>query len=64
MCIAGVLSRLTFGFFIDRTGNWTLPFLLSIAMLVDGILVSFWMHPERPLPSGDEPELDPVTTTA
>ncbi|SAL06086.1 major facilitator transporter [Caballeronia calidae] len=62
--IAGVLSPLTFGFIIDRTGNWTLPFLLSIAMLVVGIVFSFWMHPERPLPQDDEPELEPVTTAA
>lgn len=62
--VAGVLSPLTFGFIIDRTGNWTLPFVLSIAMLIVGILVSFWMHPERPLPPEDEPELKPATTIA
>lgn len=62
--VAGILSPLTFGFVIDQTGNWTLPFLLSIAMLVVGILFSFWMRPECPLPPDDEAELKPVTTTA
>lgn len=46
--VAGVASPLTFGYIIDRTGNWHLPFLLSIALLLLGIAASFWMHPERP----------------
>ncbi len=62
--IAGVLSPLAFGYVIDRTGNWTLPFLLSIAMLVIGILFSFLMHPEKPLPSDEETVLPAITATS
>jgi MFS family permease len=51
--VAGVLSPLAFGFVIDRTGNWTLPFGLSIAMLLIGIVCSFWMRPEQPLEFDD-----------
>lgn len=51
--VAGVLSPLTFGFIIDRTGNWTLPFGLSIGMLLIGIVCSFWMRPEEPLAVDD-----------
>jgi len=62
--VAGVLSPLTFGFVIDRTGNWTLPFVLSIAMLVVGMVVSFWMHPDRPLPMDEGGGLEAATGVA
>lgn len=59
--VAGVLSPLAFGLIIDLTGNWALPFLLSIAMLGLGILFSFRMHPEKPLAPDDELQLTPAT---
>lgn len=44
---------------IDATGNWYLPFLMSMGLLLLGGLSAFLMHPERPfteaegrLPSG------------
>jgi MFS family permease len=46
--IAGIVSPLTFGFIIDRTGNWQLPFAISVALLFVGILMSFLMRPDRP----------------
>jgi cyanate permease len=36
-----------FGFVIDKTGNWTLPFLGSISILLVGAIVAFWMKPEK-----------------
>jgi sugar phosphate permease len=47
--LAAILSPLVFGIIIDRTGNWTLPFLGSIALLAVGAVLSFFMHPEKQL---------------
>ena len=47
--LAAILSPLVFGVIIDLTNNWTLPFVGSIAMLAVGAVLSFFMHPERPL---------------
>jgi sugar phosphate permease len=46
--VAGVVSPLAFGYVIDRTGDWHLPFVLSIALLILGMAMSFWMRPDRP----------------
>jgi MFS family permease len=47
--LAGIASPLAFGYIIDLTGNWHLPFALSIALLLVGIVMAFWMRPDRPL---------------
>lgn len=47
--VAGVLSPLTFGFILDLTANWYLPFLCSIGLLVIGVFSGLFMHPERQL---------------
>jgi hypothetical protein len=36
------------GFVIDATGNWYLPFLMSMGLLVLGGCSAFLMHPEQP----------------
>jgi MFS family permease len=46
--IAGIISPFVFGYLIDRTGSWTLPFAGSIGLLLLGAGLSFWMHPDRP----------------
>jgi sugar phosphate permease len=46
--IAGILSPLAFGYVIDKTGNWHLPFAISIALLMLGVALTFWTHPDRP----------------
>jgi MFS family permease len=46
--LAAVLSPLAFGFIIDATGNWNLPFIGSIGLLLAGALLASTMHPERP----------------
>ena len=46
--LAAVLSPLSFGFIIDATGNWTLPFIGSIGLLLAGAALTSTMHPERP----------------
>ena len=45
---AAIVSPLTFGFIVDVTGNWILPFAGSIGLLILGALMAFTMHPERP----------------
>ncbi|MCE4224068.1 MFS transporter [Methylobacterium sp. C25] len=45
---AAIVSPLTFGWIVDVTGNWILPFAGSIGLLVLGAVMAFTMHPERP----------------
>jgi MFS family permease len=47
--LAAILSPIVFGFLIDKTHNWTLPFLGSIALLSLGSIVAFWMKPGEAL---------------
>ena len=44
--VAAVLSPLAFGFVIDLTGNWNLPFIASMCLLLVGAVLAFTMHPE------------------
>jgi MFS family permease len=46
--LAAIVSPLVAGFVIDATGNWYLPFLMSMALLVLGGFTAFLMHPEQP----------------
>jgi MFS family permease len=46
--VAGIISPSVFGFLIDRTGSWTLPFAGSIGLLLLGAALAFRMHPDRP----------------
>ncbi|KVM64450.1 MFS transporter [Burkholderia ubonensis] len=47
--IAGIFTPIVFGFVVDRTGSWTLPFAGSIALLGLGIVMTFFMRPDLPL---------------
>ena len=51
--VAAILSPLAFGFIVDRTGNWQLPFMGSLGLLLVGAALAFTMHPERPLDADD-----------
>ena len=42
------VNSLGSGFIIDATGNWTLPFIGSIGLLLAGAALTSTMHPERP----------------
>ncbi len=44
--LAAILSPLAFGVVIDATGNWTLPFLGTIGLMLAGTAVAFWMRPD------------------
>src|SRR5467141_1856564 len=48
--LAAIVSPLVFGYVIDKTGDWTLPFLGSIGLLLIGAMLAFWMKPDDELP--------------
>jgi MFS family permease len=45
--LAAILSPLAFGYVADLTGDWRLPFIGSVGLLLGAALAPF-MHPERP----------------
>jgi MFS family permease len=47
--LAAILSPVVFGYVVDRTGTWELPFLGSIALLLLGSILAFWMKPDEGL---------------
>jgi len=50
--VAGFASPMIFGWLVDVTGNWHVPFAGSIALLLLGAILAFWMHPDRRLAEG------------
>jgi MFS family permease len=46
--LAGIISPFVFGYLIDLTGSWTLPFAGSIGLLLVGAALAFRMYPDRP----------------
>jgi len=44
---AAILSPLAFGYVADLTGNWHLPFVGSLGLLLLGAVLAPIMHPER-----------------
>lgn len=45
--IAGMISPVAFGFIIERTGSYQVPFFLSAALLLVGAVCSLWIDPTR-----------------
>jgi MFS family permease len=60
--IAGIISPVIFGFIIDSTGNWTLPFAGSAALLLAGVVAAFWIKPQTQL--GSPPATAPLPIAA
>jgi MFS family permease len=46
--LAGFVSPSSFGFLVDRTGSWVVPFIASIVLLLIGALLSSRLRPDRP----------------
>jgi MFS family permease len=44
---ATIISPVLAGYLIDQTGNWTLPFMISIGVLAFGVLMTFTMKPQN-----------------
>ena len=61
---ATIISPLLAGYLIDRTGDWSLPFLVSIGVLACGVLLTFTMKPQNAFEvksvEGAEMELKPA----
>jgi MFS family permease len=47
--LAAIVSPLVFGYVIDKTQNWTLPFIGSIALLLLGSFMIFFVEPAKKL---------------
>jgi cyanate permease len=47
--LAAIISPLIAGYVIDKTGNWELPFIGSIGLLLFGSILAFWMKPNQEL---------------
>jgi MFS family permease len=47
--LAAIISPVVFGYVIDKTGNYELPFLGSIGLLFLGSILAFWMKPGEQL---------------
>jgi cyanate permease len=45
--LAAIISPLVFGVIIDATGNWSLPFYGTMALLLAGTIAAFWMRPDH-----------------
>jgi len=45
--LAAIVSPLAFGYVIDKTQNWTLPFVGSIALLLLGSFMILFVDPEK-----------------
>jgi sugar phosphate permease len=67
--VAAILSPLAFGYIIDRTGNWELPFIGSIVLLGVGAMLAFTMRPDKPfadekLPAAPPDNVNPGALTS
>jgi nitrate/nitrite transporter NarK len=51
--LAAIVSPLVAGYVIDVTGNWYLPFLMSMGLLLLGAFSAFLMHPETPFEASE-----------
>lgn len=58
--LAAIVSPLIFGIVVDRTGNWIGPFFGSMGVMLLGSVLSFTMHPDRPLEVEVEPGPRPI----
>jgi cyanate permease len=45
--VAGLVSPSSFGYLIDRTGSWTVPFTGSAVLLLVGAALALRLRPDR-----------------
>ena len=53
--VAGILSPVAFAWILERTGSWTMPFAVSVGLLLFAIVMTYRIRPDRPIS-----ELPPV----
>jgi MFS family permease len=46
--IAGLISPSSFGYLVDRTGSWVVPFIGSVVLLLLGAVLSSRLRPDQP----------------
>jgi len=46
--VAGIISPLSFGYLVDRTGSWVFPFIASLALLPLGAILACRLRPDQP----------------
>jgi MFS family permease len=46
--VAGLISPSSFGYLVDRTGSWVVPFIGSIALLAVGAVLALRLRPDVP----------------
>jgi MFS family permease len=46
--VAGIISPLSFGYLVDRTGGWVFPFVASLVLLPLGALLALRLRPDKP----------------
>ena len=56
--IAGLISPSSFGYLVDRTGSWVVPFIASIALLLLGALLALRLRPDNPFV--EHPDIESV----
>jgi sugar phosphate permease len=62
--LAALASPAAFGYITDLTGSYIPPFILSIALLGFGIVLAFFMRPDRPVFEKTPPGPPPSATIA
>ncbi len=50
--VAGLVSPSSFGYLVDRTGSWVVPFIGSIALLLLGAALAMRLRPDQPFVDG------------
>ncbi len=50
--IAGLISPSSFGYLVDRTGSWVVPFIASIFLLLVGAVLALRLRPDHPFSEG------------
>ncbi|HTS47671.1 MAG TPA: MFS transporter [Bryobacteraceae bacterium] len=50
--VAGLVSPSSFGYLVDRTGSWVVPFIASIVLLLAGAALAWRLRPDRPFQEG------------
>jgi MFS family permease len=59
--VAGLISPLSFGYLVDRTGSWVVPFIASILLLLLGAVLALRLRPDCPFVEEATTEAAPVT---
>ncbi len=59
--VAGLISPSSFGYLVDLTGSWVVPFIASILLLLLGAVLALRLRPDCPFVEDAKTEAAPVT---